>query len=68
MEAYGSTWPLGYQEDDQMEKALETMKKVILASHQGWKPNLATLAGCLEYLKGKYYEKRVVYQKRLVTD
>ncbi|GFZ12921.1 tetratricopeptide repeat (TPR)-like superfamily protein [Actinidia rufa] len=43
----------GYQEDDQMEKAAETMKKAILASHQGWKPNLATLATCLEYLKGK---------------
>ncbi|KAH7843358.1 hypothetical protein Vadar_015673 [Vaccinium darrowii] len=29
------------------------MRKAILASYPGWKPNLATLAACLEYLKGK---------------
>ncbi|XP_057472989.1 pentatricopeptide repeat-containing protein At2g20710, mitochondrial-like isoform X1 [Actinidia eriantha] len=55
-EPSGTIWQhlaSGYQEDDQMEKAAETMKKAILASHQGWKPNLATLAACLEYLKGK---------------
>ncbi|CAK9177596.1 unnamed protein product [Ilex paraguariensis] len=51
-----STWSrmaLGYQRHNQMEKAVETMKKSILASHPGWKPNLPTLASCLEYLKGK---------------
>lgn len=43
----------GYHEHGQGEKALERMKKAIAASHQGWKANLATVAACLEYLKGK---------------
>lgn len=43
----------GYHEYDQSEEAVETMRKAILASHPGWKPNLATVAACLEYLRKK---------------
>lgn len=55
-EPNASTWSrltLGYIKDSQMEKVAETMKKAILASHPGWKPNVAVLASCLEYLEGK---------------
>ncbi|XP_028101015.1 pentatricopeptide repeat-containing protein At2g20710, mitochondrial-like [Camellia sinensis] len=43
----------GYHDDDQMEKAVGMMKKALAASHSRWKPNLPTLAACVEYLKGK---------------
>ncbi|XP_028071697.1 pentatricopeptide repeat-containing protein At2g20710, mitochondrial-like [Camellia sinensis] len=45
----------GYNKYNHMEKAVDTLKKAILASHPipGWKPDLPTFAGCLEYLKGK---------------
>ncbi|XP_022764060.1 pentatricopeptide repeat-containing protein At2g20710, mitochondrial-like [Durio zibethinus] len=43
----------GYQIDGQMAKAVETMKKAILASISGWKPNIVTLAACLRFLKGE---------------
>ncbi|XWS63403.1 hypothetical protein CRYUN_Cryun06bG0094000 [Craigia yunnanensis] len=43
----------GYQIDGQMAKAVETLKKAILASISGWKPNIDTLAVCLEFLKGE---------------
>ncbi|GAV70429.1 PPR domain-containing protein [Cephalotus follicularis] len=43
----------GYQLDCQMTKAVETMKKAVLACQAGWKPNIYTLAACLEYLKSQ---------------
>ena len=43
----------GYQIDGQMAKAVETLKKAILASISGWKPNIDTLAACLQFLKGE---------------
>ncbi|KAM2269180.1 hypothetical protein TB2_046927 [Malus domestica] len=43
----------GYHMNGQMDKAVETMKKAILASRAGWKFNHLTLAACLEYLKEK---------------
>ncbi|KAH7533328.1 pentatricopeptide repeat-containing protein At2g20710, mitochondrial [Ziziphus jujuba] len=43
----------GYYMDGQMAKAVETMKKAVLACEQQWKPNRFTLAACLEYLKGE---------------
>lgn len=55
-ETNSSTWgrlATGYHEHGQMEKAVETMKKTILASQPGWKLNRLTLAACLDYLKGK---------------
>ncbi|KAF8413888.1 hypothetical protein HHK36_001882 [Tetracentron sinense] len=51
-----STWnhlATGYLEGNQILKAVEMMKKAILASQPGWKPNRVTLAACLECLKGK---------------
>ncbi|OVA14938.1 Pentatricopeptide repeat [Macleaya cordata] len=53
---FSNTWDslaTGYLEDNQIQKAVETMKKSILASHPRWKPNRVTLAACLEFLKGK---------------
>lgn len=50
------TWSrlaLGYHTDNQMEKAVEALKKAILSSHPSWKPILSTVVSCLEYLKGK---------------
>ena len=32
---------------------MDALRKAILASHRGWRPNLATLAGWMEYLKEK---------------
>ncbi|XWS54191.1 hypothetical protein CRYUN_Cryun10bG0068500 [Craigia yunnanensis] len=43
----------GYQIDGQMAKAVETLKKAVLASISGWKPNIITLAACLKFLKGE---------------
>ncbi|XWS39466.1 hypothetical protein CRYUN_Cryun18bG0056700 [Craigia yunnanensis] len=43
----------GYQIDGQMAKAVETLKKAILASISGWKPNIVTLAACLKFLEGE---------------
>ncbi|OVA14940.1 Pentatricopeptide repeat [Macleaya cordata] len=53
---YANTWnclATGYLEDDQIPKAVETLKKAILARRSGWKPNRDTLAACLEYMKGQ---------------
>ena len=36
-----------------MEKAVDTMKKALMATPQGRKPNPVTLRACLEYLKDK---------------
>ncbi|KAJ7948302.1 Pentatricopeptide repeat-containing protein [Quillaja saponaria] len=55
-EPNASTWnrlALGYIVHNHMEKAVETLKKVILASQPGWKPNLSIVGSCIEYLKGK---------------
>ncbi|KAA8524404.1 hypothetical protein F0562_010805 [Nyssa sinensis] len=55
-EPNASTWDrlaFGYHKSNQMAKAVETMKKAILASQPGWKPNGVILASCLEYLNGK---------------
>ncbi|XP_050207332.1 pentatricopeptide repeat-containing protein At2g20710, mitochondrial-like [Mercurialis annua] len=50
----GASWnylAVGYNERDQMEKAVETMRKAISASKLGWKPSLPTLSSCIWYLK-----------------
>ncbi|KAK3039584.1 hypothetical protein RJ639_027728 [Escallonia herrerae] len=55
VEPNASTWSrmaLGYHKNNQMAKAVEATKKAILTSHPGWKPHIATLASCLDYLKG----------------
>lgn len=52
----GSTWnrlALGYCVQNDMEKAVETLKKAILASKPGWKPHFHTLASCVKYLQSK---------------
>ncbi|KAK6162594.1 hypothetical protein DH2020_002435 [Rehmannia glutinosa] len=55
-EPTASTWSrmaFGYYENAQMEKAVEMTKKAIMARFPGWKPDLPTVAACLEYLKKK---------------
>ena len=50
------TWDIlaaGYHDKNQMEKAVDTMKKALMATPQGRKPNPVTLRACLEYLKEK---------------
>lgn len=42
-----------YHVGGQMPKALETIKKAISISKPGWKPNMYTLAACLEYSKAQ---------------
>jgi hypothetical protein len=42
-----------------MLKASETIKKAISISQPGWKPNVYTLAACLEYLKGREDVKKI---------
>ncbi|PHT43303.1 hypothetical protein CQW23_17328 [Capsicum baccatum] len=52
----GSTWirlALGYCVQNDMEKAVETMKKAILVSKPGWKPHFHCLASCVKYLQSK---------------
>ncbi|XP_055823210.1 pentatricopeptide repeat-containing protein At2g20710, mitochondrial [Solanum dulcamara] len=52
----GSTWnrlALGYCVQNDMEKAVETMKKAILASKPGWKPHFHSLVSCVKYLQSK---------------
>ncbi|KAJ0051356.1 hypothetical protein Pint_02235 [Pistacia integerrima] len=39
----------GYHVHGQMAKSVETMKRAILVSQPGWKPNQFTLAACYEY-------------------
>ncbi|KAG6638625.1 pentatricopeptide repeat-containing protein At2g20710, mitochondrial-like isoform X2 [Carya illinoinensis] len=43
----------GYLEDNEISKALETMKKAVALCPPGCKPNKEILATCLEYLEGK---------------
>ncbi|WMV39228.1 hypothetical protein MTR67_032613 [Solanum verrucosum] len=52
----GSTWnrlALGYCVQNDMDKAVDTMKKAILASQPGWKPHFHSLASCVKYLQSK---------------
>ncbi|KAB1209998.1 hypothetical protein CJ030_MR6G023547 [Morella rubra] len=44
---------IGYRVHGQMEKAVETMKKALLACRPGSVPNRLILAACLDYLKEK---------------
>lgn len=70
-EPNASSWSrmaLGYFKKEQMDKAVETMKKAILASRPGWTPNFATLASCLEYLEGKGDEDTAKEIKRLLQE
>ncbi|XP_010272479.1 PREDICTED: pentatricopeptide repeat-containing protein At2g20710, mitochondrial-like isoform X1 [Nelumbo nucifera] len=53
---YASTWnilAMGYVENKQMSKAVEMLKKAMLVAREGWRPNLATLVACLDYLEEK---------------
>ncbi|XP_057455494.1 pentatricopeptide repeat-containing protein At2g20710, mitochondrial-like [Lotus japonicus] len=52
----GSSWDrmaAGYHMDNDMEKAVQTMKKAILANRPGWRPSPSTLVACITYLKEK---------------
>lgn len=54
----GSSWDRmssAYHADNDMEKAVQTMKKITSGSRQrrGWKPNTYTLCACIKYLKEK---------------
>ncbi|KAE9457639.1 hypothetical protein C3L33_10459, partial [Rhododendron williamsianum] len=40
----------GYYKDNQMAKAVETMKKAITADQHGWELNRVTLTACVKYL------------------
>ncbi|CAK9177597.1 unnamed protein product [Ilex paraguariensis] len=42
-----------YYKDKQMQKAVDTMKKAVLADQYGWKLNRVVLKGCLRHLKKK---------------
>ncbi|KAG8391556.1 hypothetical protein BUALT_Bualt01G0199900 [Buddleja alternifolia] len=55
-EPTASTWSrmaVGYYKSGMMEKAVEMIKKAFLTSFPGWKPDIPTVAACLEYLKKK---------------
>nr|XP_018623571.1 pentatricopeptide repeat-containing protein At2g20710, mitochondrial-like [Nicotiana tomentosiformis] len=41
----------GYYLHNQMKKAVETLKKAILASESTWKPNIHSWAPCVDYLQ-----------------
>ncbi|XP_027342724.1 pentatricopeptide repeat-containing protein At2g20710, mitochondrial-like isoform X2 [Abrus precatorius] len=43
----------GYRTDNDMEKAVQTMKKAVLSNRPRWRPNPFTLVACIEYQKGK---------------
>ena len=50
------TWNIlaaGYHENNQMDKAVDRMKKALMAIQRGRKPNPVILRACLEYLKDK---------------
>ncbi|CAI8592610.1 unnamed protein product [Vicia faba] len=52
----GSTWDRmssAYHSDNDMEKAVQTLKKATLGSRRGWKPSAVTLSACIKYLKEK---------------
>ncbi|CAL5342591.1 unnamed protein product [Camellia sinensis] len=53
-EPTAGTWDhlaTGYYKDNQMAKAVEIMKKAIMADQRGWKLNYVTLTACVVYLK-----------------
>ncbi|KAI3802242.1 hypothetical protein L1987_30372 [Smallanthus sonchifolius] len=55
-EPNASTWSrlaLGYVKSDEMEKAVEAMRKSILSSFPGWTVDTTTLSACLDYLNCK---------------
>ncbi|KAI8551680.1 hypothetical protein RHMOL_Rhmol06G0205000 [Rhododendron molle] len=41
---------MGYYKDNQMAKAVETMKKAIMADQRRWELNHVTLTACVKYL------------------
>ncbi|KAK7324718.1 hypothetical protein VNO77_28514 [Canavalia gladiata] len=43
----------GYRMDNDMEKAVQAMKKAVLAKRPGWRPNPFTLVACIKFLKEK---------------
>ncbi|XP_019429637.1 PREDICTED: pentatricopeptide repeat-containing protein At2g20710, mitochondrial-like isoform X1 [Lupinus angustifolius] len=52
----GSTWDRfasAYRMGNDMEKAVQSMKKAISEDRPGWKPNPFTLAACIKYAKEK---------------
>ncbi|THG15277.1 hypothetical protein TEA_022156 [Camellia sinensis var. sinensis] len=53
--AYCKTGLLGNAESivNRLIESVEMMTKALAARHSRWKPNLPTLAACVEYLKGK---------------
>ncbi|KAF1898893.1 hypothetical protein Lal_00019014 [Lupinus albus] len=55
-ELNGSTWNRlahGYCKCNDMDNAVQTLKKAILAGTPGWKPYLSTLAACIDHVKEK---------------
>ncbi|XP_059277825.1 pentatricopeptide repeat-containing protein At2g20710, mitochondrial-like [Lycium ferocissimum] len=65
------TWDhlaLGYCSNDQMEKAVETLKKAILASVPQWKPLIRSWASCVNYLQSNGEAKREKEIKRLLEE
>ncbi|PWA59597.1 Pentatricopeptide repeat-containing protein [Artemisia annua] len=55
-EPNASTWSriaLGYVKIDDMDKAVEAMRKSILGGFRGWTVDTATLSACLDYLNSK---------------
>ncbi|KAK7290904.1 hypothetical protein RIF29_05677 [Crotalaria pallida] len=52
----GSTWDrfaCAYRMRNDMEKAVQSMKKAILENRPGWRPNPFTLVACIKYAKEK---------------
>ena len=55
-ELRGDTWDrlaYGYCSRNDMEKAVDTMKKAILEHRPGWRPYSPVFAACIEYTKEK---------------
>lgn len=51
---YPSTWECmatGYVMHNQVSEAVDMMRKALSASHNGWKPNPATLSACLKFFE-----------------
>ncbi|KAL6998811.1 hypothetical protein U1Q18_001521 [Sarracenia purpurea var. burkii] len=68
-EPTAGTWDhlaTGYYKDNQMAKAVETMKKAITANKRGWELNRVTLTACVEYLKENGDMKEVEQFTRLL--
>ncbi|KAL8495505.1 hypothetical protein ACS0TY_019592 [Phlomoides rotata] len=55
-EPSAKTWShmaLGYYKSGRMGEAVEMTKKAFVSTFPGWKPDITTVAACLEYLKKK---------------